>query len=51
MKSTKTRISQDKGVYSEYIYIYNVLNGKEINSRILDSFENHKKLISALNNS
>jgi predicted dehydrogenase len=44
-KFIKFKLKQDKGIRSEYEYIFNVLCGKGKNRAISDAFKNHRMLI------
>lgn len=48
-KRVKQKLEQDKGVSSEYEYIYGVLKGIMKNIVIEDAFLSHKKLIAEIN--
>lgn len=48
IKTVKTRLRQDKGIDAEYRYIAAVLNGKEKNTVIRDTFVSHRMIISAI---
>ena len=41
----KVNLRQDKGIFAEYIYIFDVLSGRKKNHSIFDIINNHKKLI------
>ena len=49
IKFSNVKLKQDKGIHAEYLYIYNVICGKEMNNTILDAFTNHESIISRLN--
>ncbi|MGP4074851.1 bi-domain-containing oxidoreductase [Halobacillus sp. K22] len=47
-KKTRNKLKQDKGIHSQYVYIYEVLTGKKENYTISQAFENHKFLLEAI---
>lgn len=49
IKKTKTKFRQDKGILSEYKFIYDVLVNGKINTTIDNAFEGHRLLLEALN--
>lgn len=50
MKRTKIKLKQDKGVKSQYEYIFRVLKGEIKNSAIEHTFINHRMLIEGISN-
>jgi len=48
MKTSKVKLKQDKGIKSEYAYIYDVLRKNKENDSIQDSFIAHELLLKAL---
>lgn len=49
-KKTKLKLRQDKGGSDQYKYIYDVIRGRFKNNDIEDAFNNHRLLISSINN-
>lgn len=47
-KSKSLKLRQDKGIKSEYEFIYKVLKGQETNTAIQDAFVNHRLLIEGI---
>ncbi len=48
IKKSKIKLRQDKGIFDEYKYIYNVIKGEIINKSINNIFESHRLLINKL---
>lgn len=49
-KKRISKLRQDKGVYHEYAFIADCLNGKARNDAIEDAFIGHRMLLNAMNN-
>lgn len=49
LKTTKTKLKQDKGIKNEYEFIYKVVKGELKNTAIEDAFISHRMLLRSLN--